>query len=195
MGSAAQAERVAHAAIEGGVRVLEIPLTTPDALSVVRTLADEYGEEIAVGTGTVLDADAAHRSLDAGASVIVTPHVAPDVLAVAKAAGALALGGAFTPTEVLASLRAGSDVVKLFPAEALGPSYLKSIKAPLAHVPICPTGGVTPGNAAEWFAAGATAVGAASYITKAGGADLDPVLITKAAAEFVGAVADARAGR
>lgn len=187
------AERIGHAAIAGGFRVLEIPLTVPDALGAIARLRKEYGDEICVGAGSVLDAELADQAVDAGATVLVTPHVAPDVIATAKSRDVAAISGAFTPTEVVQAHRAGADVVKLFPAELHGPAYLKSLRAPLPHIPICPTGGVTPHNVNEWFTAGSAAVGIAGHIARAGGADLDAHRIRTAATEFLGLVADVRA--
>lgn len=192
-GAADTAERIAHAAIAGGFTVLEIPLTVPDALGAISRLRKDYGDEISVGAGSVLDADLAEQALDAGATVLVTPHVAPDVIATAKSRDVAAISGAFTPTEVVQAHRAGADVVKLFPAELHGPAYLTSLRAPLPHIPICPTGGVTPDNVREWFAAGAAAVGVAGHIARAGGPDLDAHRIRTAATEFLDVLADIRA--
>ncbi|WP_028661358.1 bifunctional 4-hydroxy-2-oxoglutarate aldolase/2-dehydro-3-deoxy-phosphogluconate aldolase [Nocardioides insulae] len=193
MESAGAAETVARAAVEGGIRVLEIPLTVPDALGAISRLSKEFGDDVLVGAGTVLDEEAARRSVDSGAGLLVTPHVAPDVMAAAREADVAALGGAFTPSEVLASARSGADLVKLFPAEVHGPAYLSSILAPLAHIPVCPTGGVSPDNVGQWVAAGASAVGMASAITKAGGPDYEPAPITLAAARFLARLDEARA--
>jgi len=191
--AASSAERIGHAAIAGGFRVLEIPLTVPDALGAISRLRKEYGDDISVGAGSVLDAERAREAIDAGATVLVTPHVAPQVVATAKAEGLAAISGAFTPTEVVLAHQAGADIVKLFPAELHGPPYLQSLRAPLPHIPICPTGGVTPDNVREWFSAGAAVVGIAGHIARAGGPDLDSALIRTAATDFLGAIADARA--
>lgn len=192
MHSAAAAEKVARAAVEGGIRALEVPLTVPDALTAIHNLSSEFGSDVVVGAGTVLDEASADRVVDAGASLLVTPHVAPDVMAAAKRLDVASLGGAFTPTEVVHSHAAGADLVKLFPAEMHGPAYLRSILAPLAHIPVCPTGGVSTANVGDWITAGASAVGTASAITKAGGPDLEPAPITRAARELLVALAAAR---
>lgn len=192
MQSAAAAEKVARAAVEGGIRALEIPLTVPDAPTAIHNLSSEFGGDVVVGAGTVLDERSADRVVDAGASLLVTPHVAPDVMAAAKRMDVASLGGAFTPTEVVHSHAAGADLVKLFPAEMHGPAYLRSILAPLAHIPVCPTGGVSAANVGDWIAAGACAVGVASAITKAGGPDLDPAPITRAARDLLAVLAAAR---
>lgn len=192
MESATAAEKVAHAAVEGGIRALEIPLTVPDALGAIRRLRKDLGSDVVVGAGTVLTPEEAERAVDAGAGLLVTPHVAPDVLATAIRHDVVGIGGAFSPTEMVQSHRAGADLVKLFPAEVHGPAYLRSILAPLAHIPVCPTGGVSIDNVGDWFDAGARAVGMASSITKAGGPDLDTAAIAAAAREFLTAVSAVR---
>lgn len=158
--SADEAYRVAEAAIEGGIRAVEVPLTVPGALGVIGRLADKYGDQgIAVGAGTVLDAEAAYASISAGARLLVSPQLNPTMIATANRYQVVTASGAFTPTEVLNTLEAGADIVKLFPAELGGPAYVKTILAPLPQAPVMPSGGVSPANVEAWFAAGVTAVG------------------------------------
>lgn len=187
------AERVAHAAIEGGFRALEITLSIPGAVDVVRRLAAQYGPQgIAVGAGTVLDGHAAYECIRAGAAFLVSPQLNPEMIRVANRYQVPTISGAFTPTEFLESAEAGADLLKLFPTESAGIPYARSVLAPLAHLPILPAGGVTTENVAEWFAAGAAGVGVGSAVTKAWQPDGDFGRVTTAAREFMAAVAAAR---
>ena len=143
---------------EAGMTILEITLTTPDAIGLIRALAAE--PDLLIGAGTVPDAAAAEACLDAGARFLVTPWVDPAVVAVARARGAAAMPGAMTPTEVRAALATGADVVKIFPAaSAGGPGHLKALAAVFPGVAFCPTGGVDAANAPAYLAAGAAFVG------------------------------------
>jgi 2-dehydro-3-deoxyphosphogluconate aldolase/(4S)-4-hydroxy-2-oxoglutarate aldolase len=142
---------------EVGITTIEITLTTPGAVELIRSLAADPG--LLVGAGTVPDAATAQACLDAGARFLVTPWVDPEVCAVARAGGAAMLPGAFTPTEVRAALAAGADAVKIFPASSGGPGHLRALRSVFPGVPFCPTGGVDPRNTADWFAAGAAFVG------------------------------------
>jgi 2-dehydro-3-deoxyphosphogluconate aldolase/(4S)-4-hydroxy-2-oxoglutarate aldolase len=191
--SADEAYRVAEAAIDGGIRAVEVPLTVPGALGVIERLADKYGDQgIVVGAGTVLDAEAAYASVSAGARLLVSPQLNPSMIATANRYQAVTASGAFTPTEVLNTLEAGADIVKLFPAELGGPAYVKTIMAPLPQAPIMPSGGVTPANVSAWFAAGVTAVGVGSFVTKAAQNDGDYGLVARAAQTFLTAISEAR---
>ncbi|MEE9098040.1 bifunctional 4-hydroxy-2-oxoglutarate aldolase/2-dehydro-3-deoxy-phosphogluconate aldolase [Pseudarthrobacter phenanthrenivorans] len=191
--SADEAYRVAEAAIEGGIRAVEVPLTVPGALGVIGRLADKYGDQgIVVGAGTVLDAEAAYASISAGARLLVSPQLNPKMIATANRYQVVTASGAFTPTEVLNTLEAGADIVKLFPAELGGPAYVKTILAPLPQAPVMPSGGVSPANVEAWFAAGVTAVGVGSFVTKAAQEDGDYGRVAQAARTFLTAIEDAR---
>jgi 2-dehydro-3-deoxyphosphogluconate aldolase/(4S)-4-hydroxy-2-oxoglutarate aldolase len=191
--SADEAYRVAEAAIDGGIRAVEVPLTVPGALGVIQRLADKYGDQgIVVGAGTVLDAEAAYASISAGARLLVSPQLNPRMIATGNRYQVVTASGAFTPTEVVNTLEAGADIVKLFPAELGGPAYVKTILAPLPQAPIMPSGGVTPDNVSAWFAAGVTAVGVGSFVTKAAQNDGDYGLVARAARTFLTAINDAR---
>ncbi|MDQ0618437.1 bifunctional 4-hydroxy-2-oxoglutarate aldolase/2-dehydro-3-deoxy-phosphogluconate aldolase [Arthrobacter globiformis] len=191
--SADEAYRVAEAAIEGGIRAVEVPLTVPGALGVIERLTDKYGEQgIVIGAGTVLDAEAAFAAISAGARLLVSPQLNPKMIAAANRYQAVTASGAFTPTEVVDTLEAGADIVKLFPAELGGPSYVKTILAPLPQAPIMPSGGVTPENVSAWFAAGVTAVSVGSFVTKATQGTGDYGLVAQAARTFLDAINDAR---
>lgn len=191
--SAAEALAVSRAAIAGGMRALEITLSVPGALDVIRTLSDEYEEQgVAIGAGTVLDSAAAFACIQAGARILVSPNLNRDMIAAANRYGAVSVSGAFTPTEIVDTMTAGADIVKLFPTEIAGPSYVRTIKAPLPQAPILPAGGVTLGNVADWFDAGVTAVGVGSFVTKAAREDGDYHRVTAAAAAFLAAIDNAK---
>lgn len=159
-----------------GLRVIEVTLDGDDALASIASLADRA---LCVGAGTVRSAADTRRAIDAGARFVVSPHTAPDVVTSALDAGVAVLPGALTPTEVVDAWALGASAVKLFPASVGGPDYLRSLRGPLAGIPIVPTGGVDGSNAAEYLAAGATAVGVGGWLT--GITDLDEVR-TRAAA-------------
>ncbi|WZH35243.1 MAG: hypothetical protein PIR02_10675 [Microbacterium enclense] len=191
--SADEALAVSRAAVAGGIRALEITLSVPRALEVVRTLSDEYADSgVVVGVGTVLDAEMAVASVQAGARMLVSPNLNPDMIRAANRYQALTISGAFTPSEIVATMEAGADIVKLFPTEIAGPDYLRTVMAPLAHAPILPAGGATAENVGEWFGAGALAVGVGSAITKAARASGDLDDVTRAASTFLAAVENAR---
>ena len=157
--SASHLDAVLDVLVGAGIRSLEITMTTPHALLAVRRAVDRYGAAATIGAGTVrtiFDLDAA---VDAGAAFLVSPHTDPLLAARARELGVAYLPGAFTPTEIVAAMAVGATAVKLFPARLGGPRYLRDIREPLPDVPIVPTGGVSAENAAEWFAAGAVAVG------------------------------------
>jgi 2-dehydro-3-deoxyphosphogluconate aldolase/(4S)-4-hydroxy-2-oxoglutarate aldolase len=186
------AYEVSKAAVAGGIRALEITYSVPHALRVIERLAEENKDDVVIGAGTVLDGHAAFAAISAGAQMLVSPQLNPEMIAVANRYQAVSISGAFTPTEILNTVEAGADIVKLFPAEFVGPDYVKSVLAPLSQVPIAPTGGVTPENVGDWFAVGATAVGVGSFITKAARATGDYTLVTEAARTFLAAVREAR---
>ena len=187
------AERVAHAAIDGGFRALEITLSIPGAVDLIERLAKQYASQgIAVGAGTVLDGHAAYECIRAGASFLVSPQLNPEMIRVANRYQVPTISGAFTPTEILETAEAGADIVKLFPTENAGIAYAKAVLAPLAHVPVMPAGGVTTENVEEWFAAGVAVVGVGSAVTKAWQPDGDYTRVTSAAQAFLAAVQRAR---
>ena len=193
LADADSAERVAHAAIEGGFRALEITLSIPGAVDLIRRLSAQYSSQgIAVGAGTVLDGYAAYECIRAGAAFLVSPQLNRDMIRTANRYQVPTISGAFTPTELLESAEAGADLLKLFPTEGAGIPYAKSVLAPLAHLPVVPAGGVTTDNVAEWFAAGVVGVGVGSAVTKAWQPDGDFLRVTTAARDFLTAVRAAR---
>ena len=158
---------VIDAIAEGGVRALEVTMTVPGAVDLIRALAPTLPSGFLLGAGTVLDAHTAVEVIDAGAQFVVSPVFRPAIIDVCHARDVAALPGCFTPTEILEAWEAGADIVKVFPATALGPTYLKDIRGPLPQVKLMPTGGVTLDNADAWIGAGAVAVGVGTALLDA----------------------------
>ena len=158
---------VVDAIAEGGVRALEVTMTVPGAVDLIRALAPALPSGFLLGAGTVLDAGTAVRVIDAGAQFVVSPVFRPAVIDACHARDVPALPGCFTPTEILEAWDAGADIVKVFPATALGPGFFKDVRGPLPQVKMMPTGGVTLENAGEWIRAGAVAVGVGTALLDA----------------------------
>ena len=163
----ARLKAVVDAIAEGGVRVLEVTMTVPGAVELIAELAPRMPPGFILGAGTVVDAVTAGRVIDAGAAFIVSPVFRQEVISACHARDVAAMPGCFSPTEILNAWDGGADVVKVFPATALGPGYIKDVRAPLPQVKLMPTGGVTVDNAGEWIAAGAVAVGVGSALLDA----------------------------
>ncbi len=158
--TADEALAISDALVAAGITVLEITLTVPDATDVIGKLGRRLGDRVVVGAGTVLDARAAQACIDAGARFIVSPGLDVETVAFCRAAGVPVLPGALTPTEIMAAWKAGADMVKVFPVSSVGgASYIKNIKAPLPHIELVPTGGVSVDTAASFIQAGAAALG------------------------------------
>lgn len=188
-GSAAQVPLIADALVAGGFRAIEMTLTVPDALIAIRETVARVGSRAVVGVGTVLNADQARAAIGAGAEFVVSPITRAEIVGAARAADRPVMLGAYTPTEAQAAYEAGADFIKLFPADKLGPAYVKALRAPLPHLRIVPTGGVDLDTAAEFLRAGCAALGVGSAllrpeILKAGDWDA----LTRVAAAFVAAV-------
>ena len=158
---------VVDAMMEGGVRALEVTMTEPRAIELIRELAPALPAGFLLGAGTVIDAVTARAVIDAGASFVVSPVFRPDVIAACHERDVPAIPGCFSPTEILAAHDAGADIVKLFPATMLGPQFIRDVRAPLPQVKLMPTGGVTIDNAGDWIRAGAVAVGLGSALLDA----------------------------
>jgi 2-dehydro-3-deoxyphosphogluconate aldolase/(4S)-4-hydroxy-2-oxoglutarate aldolase len=188
--SADEAMRAIDAIRAGGISVLEITMTVPGAVSVIEQVTARFGSEALVGAGTVLDAETAKACVSSGAQFIVSPALNFETIAYCREHDIAVMPGALTPTEVVQAWNAGADFVKVFPAGAVGgPSYLKSLKAPLPQIELVPTGGVSLKTAADFIRAGAAALGV--------GADLVDIkaessLITERARQFVEIVRQAR---
>jgi 2-dehydro-3-deoxyphosphogluconate aldolase/(4S)-4-hydroxy-2-oxoglutarate aldolase len=164
---AARLAQVAAALQRGGVGVLEVTMTVPGAVEIIREMARAKAPGTLIGAGTVLDAGTATDVIAAGADFVVSPVTDPETVRACRDAGVLVAPGAFTPTEIVAAWRAGADIVKVFPATSLGPQFFRDLRGPLPHIRLMPTGGVTLENAAEFLAAGAAAVGIGTALVDA----------------------------
>ena len=152
---------------DGGLKVAEVPLTTPNALGVVECIAGELGDRIVIGTGSVIDADGVKRSNDAGARFIVSPILKREVIDASHELGMPCMPGALTPTEVQTAHEWGADVIKVFPAHRMGGSaYIKELLAPLPHLKLMPTGGIRLETAGQWIEAGAVCLGVGTSIIR-----------------------------
>ena len=191
-----EANRAVEAICAGGIPVVEITMTVPNAVSVIREVAQQYGGKVLIGAGTVTTLQQAEDCIRAGAEFLVSPGLSAAVLSVARASGTLAIPGALTPTELMNAEEHGARLIKIFPCGNLGgPKYLKSLKAPFPNAALIPTGGVNASNAAEFIAAGAFALGVGADLIDAKALrDGNLEKITAAARELVTAVASARAG-
>jgi 2-dehydro-3-deoxyphosphogluconate aldolase/(4S)-4-hydroxy-2-oxoglutarate aldolase len=171
---------VVDAIADGGVRALEVTMTVPGAVDLIRTLAPGLPDGFLLGAGTVTDAATARAVIDAGARFVVSPVFRPDVIAACHERDVPAMPGCFSPTEILAAHECGADIVKVFPATMLGPQFLKDVRAPLPQVKLMPTGGVTLDNAGDWIRAGAVAVGLGSAL-------IDPNLVESSRFDIIAA--------
>ena len=191
--SADETLHIAEAAIAGGVRALEVPYAVPDVLDVVKALKKKHASDgTVIGVGTVLDAEHAAAALLAGADMLVSSCCNKDMMRMGNRYQAVTIAGAMSPTEMDEAMAAGSDLVKLFPADYYDAKYVKTVRAPLSTAPIVPFGGVTVDNVGDWFKAGAAAVGVGSYITKAHKADGDYGKVTAAAQKMLQIIRDCR---
>src|SRR5215471_3697592 len=192
--SVEEANRAIEAICGGGIPVVEITMTVPNAISVIRELVQRRGADVLIGAGTVTNAEQAESCVRAGAQFLVSPGLAMSVLSVARVHNRLAIPGALTPTEVMNAQEHGATLVKIFPCGNVGgPKYLKSLKAPFPGSSLIPTGGVNAANAAEFIAAGAFALGVgADLVDAAALREGNLEKITAAARELVNAVATAR---
>jgi 2-dehydro-3-deoxyphosphogluconate aldolase/(4S)-4-hydroxy-2-oxoglutarate aldolase len=146
--------------VGGGIPVVEITLTVPNATSIIKELVGNYGPKLLVGAGTVLDVESCRQAIQSGADFIVSPVFDAEVVALTRQHGKLAIPGALTPTEILIAWNAGADLVKVFPCDSVGgPSYIRALKGPFPNIDFVVTGGVTVDNASKFLAAGAAAVG------------------------------------
>jgi 2-dehydro-3-deoxyphosphogluconate aldolase/(4S)-4-hydroxy-2-oxoglutarate aldolase len=185
--------KMVEALVAGGVYGIEITYSTPNATQVVRTLAEKFGDQILLGMGTLKDPAQVREAREAGANYLVSPHCDDELAQAMTSSGLAVMIGALTPSEIVQAHRLGSDVVKLFPGSFTGPGYLKALREPFPEIPIMPTGGVDAQNVADWFAAGAFAVGAGGALCpKAWGLEGRFTDITTRAKEFVKAVEQAR---
>lgn len=183
----------AEAIIRGGITGIEVTYSTPDAPAVIRELISRHGDAAYIGAGTVTTAAQADAAAAAGAEFLVSPGTLPDLTRAMIDTGRVVMTGAMTPTEVMSALALGVDVVKIFPASLGGPSYLGALRGPFPDAPLMPTGGVKPDNLADWFAAGAVAVGAGGDLANSASIKAsDWADITRRAESFATALAALR---
>jgi 2-dehydro-3-deoxyphosphogluconate aldolase/(4S)-4-hydroxy-2-oxoglutarate aldolase len=189
-----QAHAVVQAMIAGGVTVVEVTMTVPGAIDVLKELKQEYGAKLLLGSGTVTTASEAQATINAGAEFVVSPSLHPEVISATKTNGKLSIPGALTPTEVITAWRAGADYVKIFPCSAMGgASYLKSVLAPFPFLKLIPTGGVTLETAASFIQSGARALGVGSDLVNLAAVDAGhPETITETARAYLKVLADLR---
>ncbi len=161
-----QLVEVARALADGGVTVVEITMTVPNALDVVRQVRQALGDRILLGAGTVLDPETARAALLAGAEYLVAPTLNLDVIRVCRRYDKLVMPGAFTPTEILTAWEAGADIVKVFPADVVGPAFFKALRGPLPQIRLMPTGGVDLNTAAAFLQAGACCLGVGGQLVE-----------------------------
>jgi 2-dehydro-3-deoxyphosphogluconate aldolase/(4S)-4-hydroxy-2-oxoglutarate aldolase len=162
--SSDQLLQAADAIRGGGVRVIEVTMTTPGALEVIAEARRRYGAEVLFGAGTVLDAETGRAAILAGAQLVVAPTLNLGLIELCRRYSIPVMPGAYTPTEALTAWQAGADIVKIFPADVGGPAYLKAIRAPLPQLKLCPVGGVDLDTAAEFIRSGAACLGVGSAL-------------------------------
>jgi 2-dehydro-3-deoxyphosphogluconate aldolase/(4S)-4-hydroxy-2-oxoglutarate aldolase len=192
--SAAQGHAVVEAMIAGGVTVVEVTMTVPGAIHLLKELKKEYGAKLLLGSGTVTTAAQAEATIEAGAEFVVSPSLHLEVVSATKSNGKLSIPGALTPTEAITAWESGADYVKILPCSAVGgASYLKALLAPFPHLKLIPTGGVTLQNAEGFLQAGARALGIGSDLVNLAAVDAGhPETITEAARAYLKVFADFR---
>ncbi len=192
--SSEQLTNVARALLEGGIDVIEVTFTVPDALAILAAVKKELGSRVLLGAGTVLDPETARAALLAGAEFIVAPAVNLDVIRLCKRYDKPVMPGAFTPTEILTAWEHGADIVKVFPSDSVGPGYIKALKGPFPQIRLMPTGGVNLQTLPEFVKAGACAVGVGgSLVEPQAVRDGNMSRLRDLAAQYVQALKAARA--
>ena len=193
--SAGEARVAADAVCQGGIPIVEITMTVPGAVDVIRELVKNCASDVLIGAGTVLNAEAARRCLDAGAQFLVSPGLNLKTVELAVREGKLIMAGALTPTEVITAWDAGADFVKIFPCGQVGGAkYIKALRGPLPQIPLVPTGGVNLSTAAEFIEAGAAALGVGGELVQADALKSSkPEIIAENARKFLAIVRQARA--
>jgi 2-dehydro-3-deoxyphosphogluconate aldolase/(4S)-4-hydroxy-2-oxoglutarate aldolase len=191
--SAEQVIPLTEALLAGGVIAVEITMTTPNAIEAIREASQKFGPKALIGVGTVLDVLTCRLAIEAGAQFVVSPITRPELAKAAQAADRPVMLGAYTPTEAQMAYEAGADFIKIFPADGLGPNYMKALRAPLPHLRVVPTGGVDLHNVADFLKAGCAALGVgSSLISQQILRDSNWPELTRLAAEFVKAARSAR---
>jgi 2-dehydro-3-deoxyphosphogluconate aldolase/(4S)-4-hydroxy-2-oxoglutarate aldolase len=191
--SAEQVLPLAEALLAGGIIAIEITMTTPDAIRAIGEAAKRFGSAALIGVGTVLDETTCRQAIDAGAQYVVTPIVRPGIVIAAHELDRPVMLGAYTPTEAQLAYEAGADFIKIFPADGLGPGYIKAMRAPLPHLKIVPTGGIDLNDIAEFFKVGCPAVGIGSTLLRPSIlAESKWPELTRLSAEFIHAARSAK---
>ena len=187
---------IAKALYDGGIRLVEVTLNSPNALRTIERISKELGDKMLVGAGTVLDPESAQAALLAGAKFILSPSLNTETIKLTKRYGAVSIPGAYSPTEILTAYEAGADVVKVFPATTLGPSYIKDLNGPLPQLRLLPTGGVALDNVESYLSVGAFGVGLGSSLVHKTKEVTEAYLeeITNKARQFTSLVTDATGG-
>lgn len=186
---------LSEALLAGGVHAIEITMTTPNAIAAIRDAREKLGDRALVGVGTVLDAETCRAAVGAGAEFVVTPICRTELVSIAHEADRPIMLGAYTPTEAQTAHEAGADFIKIFPADTLGPGFIKSLRAPLPHLKVVPTGGVEIDNAAAFLKAGCAALGVGSSLVSAKILqEADWPELTRRAQAFVAAAQSVRNG-
>ena len=178
--------KIATALRDGGIRVLEVTFNSPDAMKVLAELSKKMGAEMLIGMGTVLDKKTVQQAIGAGAKFIISPSFHPEVIRETKKLGGVSIPGAFTATEIVNAFNEGGDIIKVFPASG-NVNYIKELRAPLSHIPLMPTGGITLDNCKDFLNAGAVALGVGSALvnTKEPVTDNFLLRLTESASKFV----------
>jgi 2-dehydro-3-deoxyphosphogluconate aldolase / (4S)-4-hydroxy-2-oxoglutarate aldolase len=191
--NAEKALAVAEAIKAAGIDIIEITLTVPGCMDVIRELARAYsGKEVLIGAGTVLDPETARTALLSGAEFVVSPHLNPETVRLCNRYQKVCIPGAMSVTEVVQAMECGADIVKVFPGSVLGVEFVKAVKAPLPQAPLLPTGGVSLDNVGAWLKAGCVAVGVGGELTK-GAKTGDYAQVTATAEAFMERIREARA--
>ena len=190
--NADKAKKIVGAISEGGIKIIEVTMSVPGAIDVIKELSGFCAQEaITLGVGSVLDPETARAAILAGAEYVVTPCLNPAVIKLCNRYQVPSMPGAMSVREVVEALEAGADIVKVFPGELLGPQFIKAVHGPIPQAPLMPTGGVAVDNVKEWFAAGAVALGVGGSLT-AGAKTGDYAAVTAAAKLFVEKIREAR---
>src|SRR5271170_5430029 len=189
-----EAHALVEAILAGGVTVIEVTMTVPGAIDLLRDLKAKYGSQVLLGSGTVTTAAQAQATIEAGAEFLLSPSLHPEVIAKTKELGKVSIPGALTPTEVITAWNAGADYVKIFPCSAMGgASYLKALRAPFPQLQLIPTGGVTQQTAPDFLKAGARALGVgADLVNPKAITDGKPEIVTNAARAYLEIIRQAR---
>ncbi|EWG09616.1 bifunctional 4-hydroxy-2-oxoglutarate aldolase/2-dehydro-3-deoxy-phosphogluconate aldolase [Cytobacillus firmus] len=177
---------IASALYDGGVKILEVTAETPGVMAMIEKVRVELGDKVLVGAGTVLDPETARAAIMAGSQFIVSPSLNTETIKMTKRYGIASIPGALTPTEILTAYENGADMIKVFPANAFGPGYIKNIHGPFPHIPLMVTGGINESNMQEYIGGGALAIGVGGNLVnpKNLNSDEDYLTLTKKALEY-----------